>query len=65
VLSRLLYLAAVRAAVRWSNRLSSSIDVHRLELYEKLGLPRPTDPDVERAIADAVNLLRFGWGPRI
>lgn len=50
-----LYRAAVDPAVRWGDAVRSSIDIHRLELYEKLGVRAPTSFSDERAIAACVN----------
>jgi hypothetical protein len=54
----LLYLGAVNSAERWGERVRSSIDLHRLELYTRLGLRVPATNDEEREIASALtNLL--------
>lgn len=58
-----LYRGASSAANRWGSAVRASTDLHRLTLYEKLGVRRPTSFDDERtAIAPAVNeALVFGY----
>jgi hypothetical protein len=65
LLALLFYRFAVDAAARWGSEVRSSIDLHRLELYERLGLRPPHDIDDERSnIAPAVtNLLLYGIAP--
>ncbi|MDX6680409.1 MAG: hypothetical protein QOG94_448 [Solirubrobacteraceae bacterium] len=65
------YRLAVVAAVSWGTEIRSSIDLHRLELYERLGVRRPRSFSDERDIAESVTrLIEFGewlpdqyWGP--
>jgi hypothetical protein len=55
------YHAAIGAAVRWGSSVRAVVDIHRLELYDKLGTRRPVSFRDEREIvAPAVNaaLLR-------
>lgn len=55
------YRAATAAAMRWGSPVRAAYDLHRLELYEQLGLRAPYNQAHERAIARAVNrLLLFG-----
>ncbi len=55
-----LYRAGVGAAERLGTERRASIDVHRRELYERLGVPEPSAAD-ERAVASAVNqFLLYG-----
>jgi hypothetical protein len=63
-LSYLLYRASVGAAERWGMRVRSSIDLHRLDLYEQLGLRSPSSFEEERALAAAVNQCLY-WGTPI
>jgi hypothetical protein len=48
-------LLAVTAAYRWGTPTRAAVDLHRLELYDRLGLRRPTTTDDERALSLAVN----------
>ena len=60
-LSAAFYKAAIGATIRWGSAVRASMDIHRLELYEKLGLRKPNDfTDERERIAPAVNgaLLR-------
>jgi hypothetical protein len=52
-----LYRLSIGAVERWGLEMRTSVDLHRLELYEKLGVRRPTSPDDERVIAKAVTRL--------
>lgn len=52
-----LYLPTVGAAARWGSEVRSSFDLHRLDLYEKLGVRRPVSFSDERAVASDVNVL--------
>ena len=55
-----LYRAGVGAAERLGTERRASIDVHRRELYVRLGVPEPSAAD-ERAVASAVNqFLLYG-----
>ena len=53
---------AAGAATRWGNTVRSAIDLHRLELYERMGVRRPFDFTDERTeIAEHVNqMLVYG-----
>jgi hypothetical protein len=55
VLGYLLYRAAIGPATDWGDRVRSSVDLHRLEIYEKLGVRKPTSFSDERHVADRVN----------
>jgi hypothetical protein len=55
------YAASIGSAVRWGSAVRASIDIHRRELYEKLGLRTPLDfTDERETVAPAANgaLLR-------
>jgi hypothetical protein len=52
-----LYLPTVGAAARWGSEVRSSFDLHRLELYEELGVRTPVSFSDERAVAGDVNVL--------
>ncbi|MGZ5127740.1 MAG: hypothetical protein ACXWC1_33660 [Burkholderiales bacterium] len=61
VVGRLAYLAAVDAVKEWGEATRASIDLHRHELYEMLGMRRPVDFSDERGIAEALSLtMLFG-----
>jgi hypothetical protein len=52
---------AVNAAQRWGTPVRAAMDLHRLELYERLGVRRPETQEEELTVARAVNrLLTFG-----
>jgi hypothetical protein len=56
VLSWLSYWASIGAARQWGEAVRASMDMHRLELYDKVGLRRPVDFSDERdRIAPALN----------
>jgi hypothetical protein len=48
VLSWLLHRASIGAVIRWGTAVRASMDLHRLELYEKLGVRAPRDFTEER-----------------
>ncbi len=52
-----LYRAMVGAAVRWGMPVRAAFDMHRLELYEQLGLKRPRTDVQERDIARAATRM--------
>jgi hypothetical protein len=61
----LLYRGAAGAAARWGSEVRSIIDIHRLELYERLGLKSPDSfteeretigPAISRALLHGRNL---------
>lgn len=55
------YRETVSAAIRWGSEMRSSVDLRRLELYERLGVRKPTSFSDERLVADHVNqLLLYG-----
>jgi hypothetical protein len=64
VLSYLLYLGAASAAERWGDVVRASVDLHRLELYEKLGLRLALTFKEEREMAVAVTNCLY-WGTPI
>lgn len=65
MLSYVLYRASVGAAERVGTERRASIDLHRLELYERLGVRRPESIEEEREyIARAVNRFLL-WGEPI
>ena len=49
------YRAAIGAVQRWGGVVSACIDLHRRELYEKVGLRAPADFRDERALAWNLN----------
>lgn len=50
-----LYRAAIGPAIEWGSAVRASVDLHRLDLYEKLGVRKPRSFTDERAVADKVN----------
>jgi hypothetical protein len=55
-LSALCYLAATEAAIAWGEVVKASVDLHRMELYKKVGLRTPLNFTDEREnIAPAFN----------
>jgi hypothetical protein len=61
VLARMFYLGAVGAAERWGVQVRASFDLHRLELYDKLGLVRPKTLKEERELGGALTAWLL-WG---
>ncbi len=60
-LAVVLYAWAVGAAIRWGSAVRASMDIHRRELYEKLGARKPLDfSDERQTVAPAISasLLR-------
>jgi hypothetical protein len=57
VLAFALYGPMVGAAVRWGSAVRAGIDLHRLDVYAKLGVRRPTSFSDERYVARQVNLM--------
>jgi hypothetical protein len=57
VVAYVLYKPMIGAGVRWGTEVRASMDVHRLDLYAKLGVRRPTSFTDERNVAQAVNYL--------
>lgn len=55
VLGYVLYRSAIGPATEWGDSVRSSVDLHRLEIYEKLGVRAPTSFSDERRVADSVN----------
>lgn len=56
-LSFLLYLGALNAAKRWGSAVRAAFDLHRGELYVKLGLARPVTHAKEGELAKKVNRM--------
>jgi hypothetical protein len=61
VLGRMFYLGAVGAAERWGVQVRASFDLHRLDLYDKLGLVRPKTLKEERELGAALTAWLL-WG---
>jgi hypothetical protein len=57
----LLYLGSTSAAQRWGDVVCAAFDIHRLELYQKLGLRPATSFEEEQEMAAAVTSLLL-WG---
>lgn len=49
------YRGAIQAAKVWGDGVRAAFDVHRLDLYAKLGVRIPVSPEDEIEVADAVN----------
>jgi len=65
LISYIAYRFSVGAAERWGTELRASMDLHRLELYETLGVRRPISFTDEREnVARAVNRCLL-WGEPI
>ncbi len=54
LLARGTYLGAIGAASEWGDAVRAVFDVHRLELYDKLGMRRPASPEQDHQIGRAV-----------
>src|SRR4029079_15355698 len=55
-LTSIFYTWAVGAAIRWGSAVRASMDLHRREVYEKLGVRKPVSFSDERdTVAPAVN----------
>jgi hypothetical protein len=55
VIGYIVYRAALSPVVNWGDAVRASIDLHRLELYEKLGVRAPTSFSDEREMANRIN----------
>lgn len=55
VVGYLIYRAAVSSAALWGDTVRASIDLHRLDLYEKLGVRAPMSFSDERNLALEIN----------
>jgi hypothetical protein len=55
VFSYLMYRAAVGAAVRWGESVRAGFDLHRLELFNRLGVKIPESRTEELAVGRAIN----------
>jgi hypothetical protein len=59
-----LYRAALGPAANWGEVVRASIDLHRLDVYEKLGVRAPLSFSDERQLADRINFaLLYGTPP--
>jgi hypothetical protein len=61
--SYFLYRSSVGAAVRWGTEVRASIDMHRIDLYQRIGIRVPTlddEPVVARELSD---FLLYGRRP--
>ena len=58
VLAYLIYRFSIDGAQRWGVEIRASLDLHRLEVYDRIGMRRPTSFTDERdVIAPALNRL--------
>jgi len=56
------YQGAIQAGTRWGLAVRASFDLHRLELYERMGLRHPVDPAEEHELAEGLNrCLVYGF----
>jgi hypothetical protein len=53
------YRQAIAAAIRWGDPVRAAFDVHRLQLYDALGVTRPTTHLADKAAGEAV--ARMLW----
>jgi hypothetical protein len=61
LVSYITYRASIGPATDWGDGVRSSIDLHRLEMYEKLGIRTPESFSDEKVLSAAVNkALLFG-----
>jgi hypothetical protein len=60
-----LYRASVDPAIRWGDYVRASIDLHRLEMYERLGVRAPTSFTDEREMATPINQLFLYGRPHL
>ena len=63
VLFRVLRLLAVTATFRVGVPIRTAVDLHRLDLYDRLGVRRPTSQTEERHLAGAINALLVRGAP--
>jgi hypothetical protein len=61
----LLYRWAIGAAIIRGAYVRASCDLHRLEVYEKLGIRRPASFTDERELATSLNQLLFYGRPHL
>jgi hypothetical protein len=62
-LAYLFYRVSVGAAQRWGRHVSGAIDLHRFELYERIGVSRPASGQEAVDIGKAINrMLLYGEG---
>lgn len=59
------YLASIGAAERWGSTVRSAIDLHRLELYAKIGVRQPATFDEERTVIGPAISRCFLHGNRL
>jgi hypothetical protein len=59
------YRASITSAIDWGDRIRASIDLHRLKLYEHLGIRHPTSFSDERELAVRVNKALLFGRPRL
>lgn len=57
-----LYRLSLEAARRWGAEIRVSVDLHRLELYERIGLKRPASPGEEREMARELSAFLANGG---
>jgi hypothetical protein len=56
LLAYLIYRFAIDAGQRWGVEIKASLDLHRLEIYDRLGIRRPRDfADERKTVAPALN----------
>jgi hypothetical protein len=61
VLAVWMYREAISAAIRWGEPVRAAFDMHRFELFERLGLRSPGSKDEDIEFGTAVNrMLAFG-----
>jgi hypothetical protein len=61
VVAYAIYRRTTGAAARWGSEMRASVDLHRLELYDRLGVRAPSSFSDERRLADEINqMLLYG-----
>lgn len=57
ILASFMYRQAISAATRWGDHVRAAFDVHRLQLYDVLGVLKPTLRCGDTEVGEAVNRL--------
>jgi hypothetical protein len=61
VICAFMYRQLINAAIRWGNPVRAAFDVHRLELFDRLGVRRPGTRDEDIEVGRAITrMLAFG-----
>ena len=57
VVSKLMYRELITAAMSWGEPVRAAFDIHRLELYDRLGVLRPATKKEDHVFGNAVNRM--------